>query len=429
MSAIKRRDFVKLLGAAGAVPALAPRRSSAAKGAHVVVVGGGFGGATAARYVKKFDPEIKVTLIEANKSYATCPGSNWVIGGLREMGLITHGYDTLAREHDITVVQGWVKHIDSGSGGVKLSSGEFIKYDRLIVSPGVDFRFDAIDGYDDEVSRKIPHAWKAGAQTIKLRNQLVEMRDGGLFIIAAPPNPFRCPPGPYERASMAAHFFSEFKPRSKILILDAKSKFSKQELFFQGWRELYGFETNNSMIEWVGGAEGEVKAVDANNKVVVAGELDDEHQGDVLNIIPPQQAGRIAQAARLTDDTGWCPVDHLTWESKRVKGIHVIGDAAIAAPLPKSGYAANSEAKVCAAAVVDLLNDREPHTPSWVNTCYSLIAPNYGISVAMVYELTGDGVVGKVEGAGGVTPEDGDHKLEAVFANSWYNNIVTDVFG
>ncbi|MGI9301973.1 MAG: FCSD flavin-binding domain-containing protein [Gammaproteobacteria bacterium] len=426
---INRRNFVKASGLAAAASSTPTILNAQTAKKRVIVVGGGFGGATAARYVKKFDPEIKVTLVEVNKSYVTCPGSNWVIGGLREMRLITHSYDKLASDNDITVVQDWVSHIDTGSRGVKLSSGEFIKYDRLIVSPGIDFRFDAIEGYDEKVSRTIPHAWKAGAQTIKLRNQLVEMRDGGLFIIAAPQNPFRCPPGPYERASMAAHFLSEFKPRSKILILDAKTKFSKQGLFFEGWRELYGFESDNSMIEWIGGAEGEVKAVDAKNNVVIAGELEEEHQGDVLNIIPPQMAGRIAQAARLADDSGWCPVDPETWESKRVRGIHVIGDAAIAAPLPKSAYAANSEAKVCAAAVVDLLNERKPRTPSWVNTCYSLIAPNYGISVAMVYELTAEGVVGKVEGAGGVTPEDGNHKLEAVFANSWYNNIVTDIFG
>ncbi|MEW8496820.1 MAG: FAD/NAD(P)-binding oxidoreductase, partial [Candidatus Thiodiazotropha taylori] len=223
-------------------------------------------------------------------------------------------------------------------------------YDKLVVSPGVDFRYDKIDGYDAQAAEKIPHAWKAGPQTVTLRKQLEAMKDGGVCYIAAPPNPFRCPPGPYERAAQIAHYFKMHKPKSKVIILDAKDKFSKQGLFMQGYKKFYG-----DMVEWVSGAGGGIiEAIDANSRTLV-GEVE-EYKGDVVNLIPPQKAGKIAQIAGLADDSGWCPVNQKTFESKLHKDVYVIGDACIAGKMPKSGYAANSQGKVCAAAIVATLN-------------------------------------------------------------------------
>ncbi len=438
MSGISRRDFLKLAGAAGAasvtglgvIGCTGPQARTRAGGGHAVVIGGGFGGAVAAKYIRKLDPSIKVTLLEPNTTYVTCPGSNWVIGGLRDMHSITFTYDQFASTHGVNVVHEWATAIDPTARQVKLKGGDSIAYDRLVVSPGIDFRWDSIEGYDQQATEWAPHAWQAGPQTALLRKQLESMRDGGTFLIAPPANPFRCPPGPYERVSLVANYLKTHKPKSKVLILDAKAKFSKQSLFTQGWEELYGYGTdNNSLIEWIPAPEGSVVAVDAKKRIAIAGDLEEAFEADVLNVIPPQTAGSIAHTAGLTDASGWCPVDAKTFESAIHKNVHVIGDASIASPMPKSGYAANSQAKVAAAAIVDLLNDREPGTPSWVNTCYSLVGPSYGISVAMVYALTADGKVGTVNGAGGLTPKDGDREREAIFAESWWNNITDDMFG
>jgi sulfide dehydrogenase [flavocytochrome c] flavoprotein subunit len=252
------------------------------------------------------------------------------------------------------------------------------------------------------------------------------MEDGGTVVIVAPPNPFRCPPGPYERASMIAHYLKQNKPKSKILILDAKDKFSKMPLFTNGWKERY-----DGMIEWVAGTKGGiVTQVDAKNKTV-HNEAGDEIKGDVINYIPHQAAGAVASANNLADATGWCPVNQKTFESTLVKNVHVIGDSSIASPLPKSGYAASSEGKMCAAAIVSAFNKVEMPDPSYSNTCYSLIAPDYGISVAAVYRYK-DGKIGKVEGAGGVSPKDADSSFrnaEALYASGWYSSITADMFG
>lgn len=427
MAKLSRRNFLKATAASGAVAATGCQTmggsAHSGKGNRVVVIGGGFGGATAAKYVKKFDPSVDVTLIEMNKTYATCPGSNWVIGGLRDMNSITHGYDTLASKYGIKMVHDMVTDIDAGSQMVKTKGGKSIAYDRLIVSPGIDFKYDQIDGYNKGIAdSKHVHAWKAGTQTEILRKQLVDMKDGGTFVIVPPPNPFRCPPGPGERISMIANYFKKEKPKSKIVALDLKGGFSKKGLFTQGWKDLYGYGTDNSMIDY----RKSTKVDELSGNTCIT-EVGDEVKGDVINIIPAQKAGAIAAQAGLTDASGWCPVDHITWESTIHKNIHVIGDAAIQAPLPKSGYAANSEAKVCAAAVTSLLKGLEPSSPSWVNTCYSLVGPGYGISVAMVYD-TKKGKVSKVKGSGGLTPNDASRSVEAVYAESWYNNVTDDLF-
>jgi len=425
MNKINRRNFIKIAGTAAAASAIGfPSIAAAGGKKQVVIVGGGVGGATAAKYIRRADASIEVTLIEPNKHYYTCFMSNEVLGGERSMDSIKFGYDGL-RNHGVTVVHDTATAIDAAARTVTTRGGQSFSYDRCIVAPGISF-VDNIQGYDAAAAEKMPHAWKAGPQTEILRKQLEAMPDGGMVLIAPPPNPFRCPPGPYERACQIAHYLKNHKPKSKILIIDKKDKFSKQGLFTQAWDRHY-----KGMIEWVKAVDtgGGVKSVNA-----AAGTVNtefEEYKPAVANIIPAQKAGEIAQLAGLTDDSGWCPIDGKTFESTLQKGIHIVGDAAIQDPLPKSGYAANSEAKVVAAAVVDLVNGREPGAPSWVNTCYSIVAPDDGVSVAMVYNLV-DGKVAKVDGAGGLTPMDSspaDRAREVQYAYSWFNNITNDIFG
>ena len=424
---ISRRNLLQGLGAASALamPALAIAGTK-----KVVVVGGGTGGATAAKYLRMADPAIKVTLIEANRDYYTCYMSNEVLGGGRSLASIRFGYGGLAR-HGVEVVHDMVTGIDAARRIVTTAGGGRFAYDRCIVAPGIGFRWDTIEGYDEKVARTIPHAWKAGSQTVTLRRQLEAMKDGGTVLICPPPNPFRCPPAPYERASQIAHYLKNHKPRSKIIILDPKETFAKMGLFRQGWRRLYGYGADNSMIAWHGASEDAgVVRVDAGSGTVTTG-FGDVVAGDVINVIPAQKAGAIAFAAGLTNAGGWCPVDLNTFESTFHQNIHVIGDAAMATGLPKSGYAANSEAKVCAAAVAALLDGRDAPVPAYVNACYSIVGRDYGISVAAVYRLARDGSrIARV--SGGLTPMDAspEHlRREAAYAHSWYTNITGDIFG
>jgi sulfide dehydrogenase [flavocytochrome c] flavoprotein subunit len=423
MKKLNRRDFIKIAGTTAAVSTLGIPSIGSAASKKVVIVGGGTGGATCAKYIRMADESVEVTLIEPNKHYYTCYLSNEVLGGARKIDSIKFGYDGL-KKHGVKVVHDMVTGIDAGARTVTTKGGDSFKYDRCVVAPGISFR-DNIAGYDDAAMQKMPHAWKAGDQTMLLRKQLEAMADGGTVIIAAPPNPFRCPPGPYERACQIANYLKNNKPKSKLMIIDAKEKFSKQKLFMQAFDRYY-----KDNLEWVSSFDTDGGVTDVSGGVVKTGE-GTVLKADVFNIIPAQQAGAIALSAGLANDSGWCPVDHKTFESTIHKGIHVIGDAAIQKPLPKSGYAANSEAKVTAAAVVDLVNGREPGEPSWVNTCYSIVAPDDGISVAMVYNLV-DGKVAKVKGSGGLTSLEStpdDRAREVQYAYSWFDNITHDAFG
>jgi sulfide dehydrogenase [flavocytochrome c] flavoprotein chain len=428
---LTRRDFVKATGAASAISLFGFPYLALGASKKVVVVGGGAGGATAAKYIRMMDPSIEVTLIDAGKTHVTCFMSNEVIAGERKIESITFGYEGLTK-HGIKVVNDTVTAIDAEKKMVKTAGGKDFAFDRCVVSPGVDFRWDKIKGYDATVAEKIPHAWKAGPQTLTLRKQVESMADGGVVLIAAPANPYRCPPGPYERASLIAHYLQQHKPKSKVIILDAKDKFSKEGLFKQAWTKLYGFGTPNSLIEWRAGPDNAVVEVKAGEMAVV-NSFGDEEKAAVLNIIPPQKAGKIAQDAGLTDDKGWCPIHPRSFESTLHAGVHVIGDACVAGKMPKSAYAANSQAKVCAAAIVDLLNGREPGIPAYVNTCYSVVGEHYAISVAGVYQMTADGkTIEEVKGSGGVSPMDAtpeQRAREVGYAYSWFSNITSDMFG
>ena len=428
MSNINRRDFIKLSACgtvAGGVAALSFPKLALGASHDVAVIGGGAGGAVAAKYIKMMDKSINVTLIEANPTYYTCFMSNEVIGGGRDLATLQFDYEGL-KAHGIKVVNEMADTVDPEKKMITTASGTKLPYDKLVLSPGIDFKWDDVDGYNEAAAEVMPHAYKAGVQTSLLRQQLEAMQDGGVVIIAPPGNPFRCPPGPYERTCQIAHYLKNNKPKSKIMVIDAKDKFSKQGLFMQAWEERY-----EGMIEWVPGAETGGKGVVAVDtaKMTVSTEFDD-YKGDVINLIPPQKAGRIADNSGVTDDSGWCPVHLDTFESTMQKDIYIVGDASVAVGLPKSGYAANSEAKVCAAAVVASLNEEPMGVPSYVNTCYSIVAPDYGISVAAVYKLAED--KSKIEKiAGGLTPMDATdfaRQREVQYAYSWFENVVHDMF-
>lgn len=420
-----RRQWLARVGKASAASAALLMAPAFAKGAagKVVVIGGGFGGATAAKYIKRRNPAIDVTLVEPVKTYYTCPFTNLYFGGLRTFEQQGHGFDEL-RSLGVKVVHELASGIDASAKTVTLADGPPLPYDKLLLSPGIDFRWNAIEGYDEAASLRAPHAWKAGEQTRLLKKQLEAMPDGGTFLMVAPANPFRCPPGPYERVSMVAHYLKHNKPKSKILILDAKDAFSKQGLFQAGWKRFYG-----DLIEWVPLAkDGKVVRVDAGT-LSVESEFGELHKADVLNVIPPQKAGAIAYSAGVTNESGWVPVKHQTFESELVPDIYVVGDATVAAPMPKSGFSANAQAKVAAAAIVNALAGRPAADASFANTCYSLIAPDYGISVAHTYQLK-DGKI--AEASGGVSPADASdsfRKLEAEYGESWYKAIAQDTWG
>ncbi len=408
-----------LAGAVLATPLIA--RAQVAP--RVVVVGGGFAGATAARFLRRIAPTIDVLLIEPNAIFTACPLSNEVIVGLRDIDAQRFIYDGLVAD-GIRVMQAAVTEIDPTRRSVAFGSNRLI-YDRLILAPGIDIAWGALPGYDEAAANRIPHAWKAGEQTILLRRQLDAMPDGGVVVMSSPPNPYRCPPGPYERASLIAWYLKTHKPRSKLILLDAKDNFSKQKLFQQAWQQLYP-----GLLEWVSLSDGgKVTRVDPATNTC---ETDfGSHKADVANVIPPQRAGAIAVAAGVADRTGWCPIDPATFASKLQPNIHVIGDAAIAGAMPKSAFAANAQAKVCAEAVAAFLAGGAPQEPKLINTCYSLAAPGYGFSVAGVYHPV-NGQLTEAEGSGGTSPLDASTEqrtLEAKYAEAWFKTITNETFG
>jgi sulfide dehydrogenase [flavocytochrome c] flavoprotein subunit len=418
-----RRNVVAGVAASAASSAF-PSPSHAQSAARVVVIGGGFGGASCARALRRIDAKLQVTLIEPNRTFTACPFSNEVIAGLREIQAQQFTYDRIGAE-GVTVIAQTAVRIDPQSRVVDLADGKSLGYDRLVLAPGINLSFDALPGYDKAAAARMPHAWKAGEQTLLLRKQLEAMDDGGLVALAVPAAPMRCPPAPYERASLIAHYLKTRKPRSKILILDAKDTIPQQRLFENAWKELYP-----GMIERVSLSQGgRVTSVDPATNTIVTDF--GNYTAQVANVIPPQKAGRIADIAGAVDHTGWCPIDPITFASKLVPDIHVIGDACIGGGIPKSAAAANAEGKACASAVANLIAGKSPATPALVGACYNTVAPGYAFSLTGTYQPKGD-TFAEVEGGGGTSPVDAPREVrmrEAGNAQSWYKTITVDAFG
>ncbi len=425
---IQRRDFLKALGAAGfgtAAVSTLPGCATTGGGTRgkVVVVGGGYGGATAAKYIRMWsDGGIDVTVVEPNAEFISCPLSNLVLGGSKVIADVTVGYDNLARRHGVKLVRDTATAVDPDKRTVKLASGQELAYDRLILSPGIDFMWDKVPALNNaDAQAKILHAWKAGAQTVALRNQLVAMPDGGVYAIAIPVAPYRCPPGPYERACQVAWYFKRAKPKSKVLILDGNGDVtSKGPLFKKAWAEefkgIVEYRPNHVLTD-----------VDVAARTAKF-DVQDSVKADVLNVVPPQRASAIARSAGVvTANDRWCDVDFLTFESVKVKNVHVLGDAIqIATGMPKSGHMANQHAKVCAAAVVALLSGQPPNPmPVLTNTCYSFITDKDVVHVCSVHQYDKEKkTLLPVPGSGGVSP--GMSELEGLYAFNWAKNIWAD---
>ena len=425
---LTRREFNAAAGAAGLALGLgsAPQVFGAAHSKpKVVVIGGGTGGATAARYIAKDSKGgIDVTLIEPTKRYYTCYFSNLYIGGFREYESIGHSYDKLASEYGINVVHDWAVTVDRKKKVVVLGSGSMVPYDKLVVSPGIDLKFaDVAEGYSIADQGIFPHAWKSGTQAKLLKAKVVGMKEGGTFVMVPPPNPFRCPPGPYERISMIAHHFKNHNPKAKIIVLDPKDKFSKQGLFKDGWERHY-----KGMVEWHPlSSLGGLKAVDSAN-----GEFKtdlDTFKADAACVIPANTAGQIAKTAGLANDKGWCPIDPASMKSKVDGDIYVIGDASVASAMPKSGFAANSQAKVCAMAVRGALLGSRTFPAKYANTCWSFLAIDDGIKVGATYKAGKT----KIEATSKLISKVGETSAlrQQTYAEffGWYNAITKDMFG
>ncbi len=420
---MNRRNFIRQGALASAVLA-APMVNAAGHGKpRVIVVGGGAGGATAARYLAKDSQgEIDVTLIEPTRTYYTCFFSNLYIGGFKSIDDIGHSYGKLASDYGINVVHDWAVGVDRAAKTVTLAGGDTLSYDKLVLSPGIDFVDGSVPGWDINAQNAMPHAYKAGSQSELLKAQLMAMPQGGTYAMVAPPNPYRCPPGPYERISMVAHYLKANNPTAKILIADPKPKFSKQGLFEEGWANHY-----DGMIERVGpDFGGDNVSVDPGAMTL---DIDGEAtKVDVCNVIPGMKAGRIAEIAGVTDGN-WAPVNAVDMSTKADADVYVLGDASAQGDMPKSGFSANSQAKVCANAIRGALTGSRVFPAKFSNTCWSLIATNDGVKVGATYEAT-DEKIAKVDGFISATGESAETR-EATYVESegWYAGITADMLG
>ena len=425
---MKRRQFVQTLGAGSALGAAALMSGCATTGGgasigKVVVIGGGYGGATAAKYLRLFsEGTVDVTLVEPNAAFVSCPISNLVVGGYKTMADITTPYDNLSKRHGVKLVKDMVTAIDPDKKVVKLASGGELPFDRVIVSPGVDFMYDTLPGLASAAAKdKVLHAWKAGTQTVALRKQLEAMPDGGVYALSIPRAPYRCPPGPYERACLVANYFKAAKPKSKVVIFDANDDIqSKKGLFMKAWADHY-----KGIIEYR--PKHNVVDVDAATNTLKF-EFNDDFKASVANVIPDMRAGDIAVKTGLaTANKRWCEVDFLSFESIAVKNVHVLGDSIQIAPgMPKSGHMANQHGKVCAAAVVNLLQGKAPPSlPIYANTCYSFVTDEDVVHVASIHRYDADKkTMLTVPGSGGVSVAASE--LEGRYAHAWARNIWAD---
>ncbi|MGB1388304.1 MAG: FCSD flavin-binding domain-containing protein [Paracoccaceae bacterium] len=419
---LDRRAFMGTSAAVAAALAAPMVRAAGHGKPRVVVVGGGAGGATAARYIAKDSKgAVDVTLIEPTRTYYTCFFSNLYLGGFKEIEDIGHSYGTLAAS-GVNVVHDWAVGVDRGAKTVSLAGGATLGYDKLILSPGIDFVDGAVQGWDLSAQNAMPHAYKAGSQTELLKAQLMAMPEGGTFAMVAPPNPYRCPPGPYERISMIAHFLKANNPTAKIIVADPKPKFSKMALFQEGWADHY-----DGMIDWIGEefGGGDVSVDPGAMTVTISGE---ETKVDVCNVIPAMKAGRIADIAGVTDGK-WAPVNAADMSTKADPDVYVLGDASQQGDMPKSGFSANSQAKVCANAVRGALTGSKVFPARFSNTCWSLIDTNDGVKVGATYEATPEKIA-KVDGFISKTGESSDvRKATYEESEGWYAGITADMFG
>jgi len=420
---MQRRHLLQSGSALGVMGLMSGCASTSGQGPKVVVIGAGYAGATAAKYIRMWsDYGIQVTLVEPNSAFVSCPLSNLVLGGSKRMADITSPYDNLVRRHGVKWVQDRATSIDVDKRLVQLAGGSALPYDRLIVSPGVDFMWDSLPGMKQAGAQdKVLHAWKGGPQTLALRQQLEAMPDGGVFAMSIPLAPYRCPPGPYERACQVAAYFSQNKPKSKVLILDANDDVtSKGALFKKAWAERYA-----GMIEYR--PKHQLVDVDAASGTLKF-EFNDDLKANVVNVIPPMRAGDIAFKTGLaTANQRWCEVDFLTFESKAAKNVHVLGDAIQIAPaMPKSGHMANQHGKTCAAAVVALLTGQSVNpSPVYNNTCYSFVSAKEVVHVSSVHRYDADKkTMLTVPGSGGLSAA--ANELEGVYALAWAQNIWAD---
>ncbi len=421
---MQRREFLKLAGGTSALAAVSGCATMGGGPAgRVVVVGGGYGGATVAKYLRMWSGgSVDVTLIEPNAEFISCPMSNLVLGGSKRIADVTVSYANLAKRWGVTIVRDTAVAVDADKRTLRLAGGQTLAYDRLILSPGVEFLYDQLASLHTPAGTgRVLHSWKAGPQTVALRQQLEAMKDGGVYAISIPVAPYRCPPGPYERACQVAWYFKRAKPRSKVLILDGNPDVtSKAGLFKKAWAEEYKgiVEYRNNHV---------LTGVDVAT-LTAKFETADDVRADVLNVVPPQRAGSIARdAGVITANNRWCEVDFLSYESVKVKNVHVLGDAAQIAPgMPKSGHMANQQAKVCAAAVLALLAGQTPNpTPMLTNTCYSFITDRDVVHVASVHQYDREKkTMVTVAGSGGVSP--GMTALEGSYAFAWAQNIWAD---
>ena len=418
---ISRRQL--MIGAMSSGALNLARPAHAAKKARIVVVGGGYGGATATKMLARLLPAAEITLISGSKDYFSCPFSNLIFAGDGDMSRQTFRLDLSALDN-VRHIRAMATDVDD-TQSVVLDDGLTVPFDRLILSPGIQLREDAIEGYTADARMVMPAAWGVASELAALRQQLNEMEDGGTVVMSVPASPYRCPPGPYERASLIAHFLKTRKPRSKLIILDAKDKFSKMPLFQEAWAANYP-----DHLEWRGASEdGRVVRVDPDNMSVHT-DFEDIN-ADVVNFIPPQAAANIAERAGVTDGSGWCPINALSFESKLREKVHVIGDASIANPMPKSAFSANLQGKITAIAVARSLMDMQPEPTTLANTCFSFITPNEAVSISAVYRNEDD-VLTNVSGAGGTTPLAADlavREKEAAQARDWFQAITSEAFG
>jgi sulfide dehydrogenase [flavocytochrome c] flavoprotein chain len=420
---ISRREFVKWVGATGAAVTAGCAGTGTGSAGRVVVIGGGYGGATAARYIRMWAPDIDVTLVERGGAFVSCPVSNLVLGGNTELGKLTMGHGGLSAR-GVRIIRNEAVAIDAAARQVRLADGSAIGYDRVIVSPGIDFMYDQIPGLRGaEAQNRVLHAWKAGPQTLALRKQLEAMRDGGVFVFHIPMAPYRCPPGPYERVCQVADYFKRAKPKSKIIVLDSNPDItSKKGLFLQSWDGVY-----KGMIDYRPNSE----LADVDVKGMAVKLTFDSVKGDVLNVVPPHRAGDIAlKTGLITANQRWCGIDWLTCESVAVKGVHVLGDATLSAPaMPKSASMANQHGKICAAAVIAMMKGQPVHQePVIMNTCYSFVDARSAMHVTSIHTYDpNQKTLVPVKGAGGVSPKASE--LEGAYAWGWARNIWADALG